>query len=247
MKLADLDVVGADPPLAAGERLDALDPEHVRLDPLDVRAERDEEAAEILDVRLAGGVADHRLAGREHGGHDRVLGRHHARLVEEDVLAAQAVRRRASRSASLERRSRRPSGRTRGCAGRAGGARSRRRRAAARHAAEAREQRAGEQERGAHAPAELRVELGLGRLRPCRRAPRSRRSTSTSAPMSASSSSIVSTSRIRGTFESVTGSPASTRRGEDRQRAVLVSRPPDRPGEALAALDHEGFHQLGAE
>ena len=35
MKLADLDVLGRDPPLAAAEPLDALDAEHVRLDPLD--------------------------------------------------------------------------------------------------------------------------------------------------------------------------------------------------------------------
>ena len=62
MKLADLDVLGADPVLAAAEPVDALDAQHVRADPLDLRAERDEEAAEILHVRLAGGVADHGLA-----------------------------------------------------------------------------------------------------------------------------------------------------------------------------------------
>ena len=84
-----LDVVGPDPPLAAGERRDALDAEHVRLDPLDLRSERDEEAAEILDVWLAGGVADHGLTRRQHGGHDGVLGRHHAGLVQEDALAAE--------------------------------------------------------------------------------------------------------------------------------------------------------------
>ena len=42
-------------------------------------------------MRLAGGVPDHGLALGEHGCHDRVLGHHHARLVEEDVLAAQAL------------------------------------------------------------------------------------------------------------------------------------------------------------
>ena len=36
-----------------------VDPEHVRADALDLGAERDEEAAEILDVRLAGGVHEH--------------------------------------------------------------------------------------------------------------------------------------------------------------------------------------------
>ncbi len=90
--------------------VDAVDPQHVRLDPLDLGAERDEEAAEVLDVRLAGGVPDHRLALGEHGGHDDVLGRHHARLVEEDRLAAQPrrahlVARRRSRSRRRARRS----------------------------------------------------------------------------------------------------------------------------------------------
>src|SRR5205085_1866830 len=41
-----LDVLGRDAMLAAAELGDALDPEDVRPNPLDVRAERDEEAAE---------------------------------------------------------------------------------------------------------------------------------------------------------------------------------------------------------
>jgi hypothetical protein len=57
----DLDVLGADAPLAAVEGLDAVDAEDVRADAVDPRAERLEEAAEILDVRLARGVADHGL------------------------------------------------------------------------------------------------------------------------------------------------------------------------------------------
>ncbi len=77
-------MVRGDAPLAAAELRDALDPQHVRLDPFDPGAERAEEAAQVLDVRLAGGVAEHRLALRQDGGHDRVLGRHDARLVEED-------------------------------------------------------------------------------------------------------------------------------------------------------------------
>ena len=72
--------------------VDSLDAQDVRLDPFDLRAERDEEAAEILDVRLAGRVPEDGLALGEHRGHDDVLGRHHARLVEEDGLAAQAAR-----------------------------------------------------------------------------------------------------------------------------------------------------------
>ena len=85
---SDLDVLGSDRPLPSPQPLHALDPENVRLDAFDLRAERDEESAEILHVRLAGGVSDDRLAGREDGRHDRVLRRHHARLVEEDLGAA---------------------------------------------------------------------------------------------------------------------------------------------------------------
>ncbi len=106
-----LDVVRADPPLAAVQRFDALDPQDVRLDPLDARAERDEEAAQILNVRLAGGVTDHRLSRRQHRGHDRVL-------------------RRSPRTAGPARSPRRAR-RTHECADRAGGVRSRRRRAEA--------------------------------------------------------------------------------------------------------------------
>ena len=65
-------------------------------------AERDEEAAEILHVRLAGGVADRRLARCEDGRHHRVLGRHHARLVEEDLGAAQAVGRHLEAALDLD-------------------------------------------------------------------------------------------------------------------------------------------------
>ena len=130
MKLADLDVLGADPVLAAAQPLDAGDAEDVRADALDPRAERDEEAAEILHVRLAGGVRDRRLAGRERRGHDRVLGRHH----RSPRRGRSCVPRRPSRASRSARRSRSPrrARRTRGCAGRAGAGRSRRRPAAAR-------------------------------------------------------------------------------------------------------------------
>ena len=92
MKLADLDVLGADPPLAAAEALDAVDAQDVRADALDL-ARR---------ARRGSGRGPGRAARRRRcrctvspaasdGGHDRVLGRHHARLVEEDVRAAEAV------------------------------------------------------------------------------------------------------------------------------------------------------------
>ena len=49
-------------------------------------------------MRLAGGVADHRRAGRQRGGHQRVLGRHHRGLVHEHVGRAQPARRASARS-----------------------------------------------------------------------------------------------------------------------------------------------------
>ena len=159
MKLPTSMCSGRDAPVAAVQLGDALDAEHVRLDPLDLGAERDEEAAEILDVRLAGGVPDHRLALGEHGGHDDVLGRHHARLVEEDRLAAQPRRAHLEAAVDLDLDAElgepvdvrvEPAPPDHVAAGRRHG-----------RAAEAREQRAGEQERGADAAAQLLVELGL--------------------------------------------------------------------------------------
>ena len=207
-------------------------------DALDLRAERDQEAAEILDVRLARGVADHRLARVEHGGHDRVLGRHHARLVEEDVLAAQTAR----CAARNGRRCRppRPARRTHGCADRAGAGRSRRRRGRHARPAEAREQRACEQERGADPARELRG--------PARAEETSAAWTrtsfwpvhSTSAPSAEISAIIVSTSRIRGTFEHDRLARQEAR-GEHRQGAVLVPGGAYPAAEGLPALDHEGL------
>ena len=78
----DLDVVRADAVVAPAERRLPRDVQDVRADALDLCADRDEEAAEILDVRLAGGVAEDGLAFGEHGGHDRVLRPHDGRLVE---------------------------------------------------------------------------------------------------------------------------------------------------------------------
>jgi len=50
-----------------------------------------QEEAEILDVRLACGVTEHRLAFREYRCHDGVLRSRDARLVEEDALSDQTA------------------------------------------------------------------------------------------------------------------------------------------------------------
>ena len=57
--------------------------------------------AEVLHVRLAGGVAQDGVAGGGDGGHERVLGARHAGLVEEDVGAAEP--RGGERDAVVER------------------------------------------------------------------------------------------------------------------------------------------------
>ena len=88
---ADLDVVGRDPVLAAAQLVQAVDVHDVRADPLDRGAHPGQHAREVLHVRLGGGVADRGRARRQRGGHQRVLGAHHGRLVHEEVARAQAA------------------------------------------------------------------------------------------------------------------------------------------------------------
>ena len=208
MKLPTSMCSGAIAPLAAAQLLDAVDAEDVRLDAVDLarRARRGSGRGPARAARRRRSRSSV-SPGASDGGHDRVLGRHHARLVEED-LARRAGRPSASRSGSRSRSARRAA-RARGCAGRAGAGRSRRRPAAARSPG-----------RGARA-AGRRAGTTRGSAPRAPRRPRATRapaaSTRTSfgpvhsalAPSAASSSSIVSTSRMRGTFESVTGSSVS--------------------------------------
>ena len=170
-----LDVLGADPVRPASEAVDALDAEDVRADPLDPRAERHEEVAEILDVRLACGVADDRLALREHRGHHCVLRRHDARLVEEHALPDEPRRAQVVRAVELDvdpQLGERVDVRVEPAA--ADDVAARRRDGGA---SEAREERAGEQERRADLAPERRMRARSSRRRRSRRSPRSARST----------------------------------------------------------------------
>ena len=106
----------------------------------------------------------------------------------------------------------------------------------------------GEQERGADLAAELRVELDF--VDAARRATRTSFGAGpldASAPRSASSSSIVSTSRMRGTFVQRHRLVGEQARGEDRQRAVLVAGRADAAVERARALDHEGVGDRGCD
>ena len=239
----DLDVLRADPVDAAAEPVDALDAEDVRADPLDPGAERDEEAAEILDMRLAGGVADDRLALREHRRHDRVLGSHHRRLVEVHPLADEPGRAQVVGAVDLHLDAELGEGvdvRVEAPAPDHVAARRR-------HdgAAEAGEQRPGEQERGADLAAEVGVELGLrdagavdaNLVRP--------RPGGVGAEVDEQLDHHLDVADPRQVRESdlLRGEHG---RGEDRQGAVLVPGRANRAGERATALDDERLHEAGA-
>ena len=84
-------MLGADPVRAPAERLDATNAEDVRADAVDIGAERHEEAAEVLHVRLTGSVPEGRLPLGEHRRHDSVLRPGDAGFVEEQRRAAKAL------------------------------------------------------------------------------------------------------------------------------------------------------------
>ena len=242
MKLPTSMCSGADAPRAAAELRHSLDAKHVRLDPLDLRAERDEEAAEVLDVRLAGRIPDHRLALGEHGRHDDVLRGHHARLVEEDGLAAKPGR--AHLVAPVDRdlcaelrepvnvRIEAPAP-DHVAAGRRHG-----------DPAEASKERTGEQERRPDAAAELLVEL---RLVDARRID--------ADVVLGGQLDLGADVREQLDHRLDVADPRHVRqlhrlrceraRGEDRESAVLVPGGADRPAEGPPALDHEGLHSGG--
>ena len=152
----DLDVIGPDAMRRAAERAAALHRQLVRPGALDLCAERDEEMAEILDVRLARGIAKNRRSARRDSGHERVLGAGDARLIEKHVGAAKARRREVKVFVQLERRAEpleREKVRVHAPAANDVAARRRQLNLAA-----AREHRRREQDRRADLPAELRIE-----------------------------------------------------------------------------------------
>ena len=191
-------------------------------------------------MRLAGGVADHRRAGRQRGGHEHVLGRHHGRLVQEDVGRTQAARGvQRDLAVAPDARAHRAEGvEVRVEAATADDVAARRRHHGA---VEAREQRAGEQERGADRVGELRVDLDLG-VAAAHSAPRWRRASRPRPRARAGARASPSTSRIRGTLPTTTSSAVSSAGREDRERPVLVPGRPHRAGQRDAAFDYELLH-----
>ena len=88
---ADLDVIGTDGVGRAAERTSAFDGVDVGADAVDLGAHGHQRPGEILDVGLAGGIAEHGAALGRDRRHQRVLRPGDARLVEEDVRADQPL------------------------------------------------------------------------------------------------------------------------------------------------------------
>ena len=178
--------------------------------------------------------------GASDGGHDRVLGRHHARLVEEDVGAAQALRLHLVAALDLDPRAEafeRVDVRIEPAP--ADHVASRRRHA---RPAEAREQRAGEQERRPDPLREnpidlvgrepLRIDAHLVRPRPLRVG---------AGPADELEHRLdVANPRDVRERHRLVGEQAG---GEDRQRAVLVPRGADAAAERVSTLDDEGMRR----
>ena len=146
----------------------ALDDDQLGADTGDVRAHADQATRQVVDVGLARGVADHGDALGEHRGHHQVLGARDRRHVERDARSVEAPgSRHVTAFAFLHL-----------------GAHEAQALKVLLHAAHAdivtarlgdarlprsRHQRAQEQERAAHAPAQARIHLGgakLGRVQP---------------------------------------------------------------------------------
>ena len=204
-----------------------------------MRAEEVEEAAEILNVRLGGGVVDHRLAARERRRHHGVFRRRHARLVEEDALALQPVGTQLEAALDrdpgaelLERVDVRVEPAPADCVAA---------RRVEHRVPEAGEQRPAEQERGPDAVGELLVGVGLrdgGRLDA---------DVVVADPLDVGAEIgeqrdhrvDVADARHVAEDDRLVGQQA---RRQDRQCAVLVPGNADPSAERVAPLDHEGFH-----
>ena len=217
----------------------------VRADALDRRAHLVEHAREVLHVRLGGGVADDGRALGQRGGHQRVLRAHDRRLVHEEVGGDAG--RRWARAADVavvldlgaERAERvevriEPAAADHVAAGR-------------RHhgGAEARQQRAGDEERRADALGEVRIDVGAVDLVGLQRDRVVRDPLDGHAEVGEQREHRlrVADPRDVGELDPLLGEKAG---GEQRQSRVLVAGGHDGAGQRHAALDDELFHGRAA-
>ena len=240
---SDLNVVRRDRVRAPAEAAGAVDGHHVRADSVDRGPHRSEHPREVLDVGLRGRVADHGRAPGQRRGHQRVLGRHDRRLVHQEVAGPQAGRsldrdvavvldRRAERAECIQVRVE-PAPPDHVASGR-------------RHlgAAEPGQQRAGEQEAGAKPLGQVAVDVVV--VDPLR----GDRDFARRGPRDAGTQRLEQQQhrldiRDRGDVPEHDLVLRKQARGEDRQRAVLVSGRDDRAGQWHAAFDDELFHRNG--
>ena len=172
--------------------------------PGDVRTHADEASREVVHVRLARGVADHRDPLGEHRRHHQVLGAGDRRHVERDARAVQAARAREVRAVALldlGAHQAQPlevlldAAHADVVAARLGDARL----------AGAADQRAEQQERAAHPPAEVGVDLGACAASAACSRQVCRSGCSTTTPTCSSIRAIVEMSSMSGTLPSSTG------------------------------------------
>ncbi len=241
----DLDVVGRDGVLAAAELRHPVDVHDVRADALDRRAHLVEHAREVLHVRLGGGVADHGRALGQRGGHQRVLGAHHGRLVHEEVGRAQAAvgRAHADLAVVLDLGAERAEGvevRIEAAAADHVAARRRHQRAA-----EAGEQRPGDEERRADALGERGIDVrgrDVGGLQRDLVVPQPLDGHAEIREQGEHRLGVADARHVRD-LDPLLGEEAG---GEQRQCSVLVSGGHDGAGKRHAALDDELFHGRAA-
>ena len=86
-----LDHIRQDPVTRPAEMADSLDGQPIACDALDLSPHRDQQSAELLHVRLAGGIVDRRRPLRQHCCHDDIGGAGHRGLLQEHILPMETL------------------------------------------------------------------------------------------------------------------------------------------------------------
>ena len=90
-KTSCLDVIGRNLDFCAAHFIDAFNCQRVRADARNFCAHSIQHICQVLDVRLAGGVAQNRRALREDCRHQHIFRPSHARFVEKNIAPAQMI------------------------------------------------------------------------------------------------------------------------------------------------------------
>jgi hypothetical protein len=226
----------------------AADGQHIAPLPVDRRAHRHQAGGQVGDLRLARGVADHRLAARQHGGQQQVLGGADRGQRQGDLGTPQPVRR-AGADHAAGQLDLRPHG------AQPGGVEvdaAQPDRIAARHRqaglAAAPQQRAEQQDGGAHPPDQIAVDLaGTDTVG----AEGQRQASVASRPAQPDPETLQQVGQhrhVQAGGHVVQGHQMRGQQGGDHQRQDGVLRPADRIGadQPRAAADHQAAAGIGA-